>query len=218
MNVEVLYEDNHLIAVLKPAGVLTQGDASGEKCLMDCVKEYLKVTYGKPGNVFLGLLHRLDRNVSGIVLFAKTSKGASRVSEQFRDHSVSKIYEAWICGIPKEPKGTLINHLVKNERTNKTAVFETEVPGSLFAELSYETLREERGFTLVRIALKTGRSHQIRAQFARMGNPIAGDTKYGAPKALENQEILLRAVELSFETATGGERKTVTVGPPELKV
>ncbi|MFA6486687.1 MAG: pseudouridine synthase, partial [Candidatus Magasanikbacteria bacterium] len=118
MPLKVLYEDNHLIAVFKPAGVLVQGDKTGDKCLMDDVKEYLKTKYQKPGNVFLGLLHRLDRPVSGVILFAKTSKGASRLSEQIREHQVSKIYHALVEGEPKKPKTTLVNWLVKDGNKN----------------------------------------------------------------------------------------------------
>src|SRR3989339_432789 len=119
---KVLYEDNHLIAVFKPAGILVQADEGGDKCLMDEVKEYLKEKYKKSGNVFLGLIHRLDRPVSGVVLFAKTSKGASRLSEQFRNHTIEKIYQAEVIGCPKENRGTLVNYLVKDENKNKVAV------------------------------------------------------------------------------------------------
>ncbi len=135
MKLQVLYEDNHLIAVNKPAGMLTQGDDSGEVSLMDEVRNYLKEKYQKRGNVFLGLLHRLDRNVSGIVLFAKTSKGASRLSEQFRNHTIKKIYHAWVEGIPKNQKAVLKNYLIKDEPKNKTTVNYTKVPGSDYADL-----------------------------------------------------------------------------------
>jgi len=214
MNLKVLHEDNHLIAVFKPAGILVQADIGGEKCLMDEVKEYLKNKYNKPGKVFLGLLHRLDRPVSGIVLFAKTSKGASRLSEQFRNHAVSKIYNAMVLGKPERDKGTLINYLIKNEEKNKVSVFDKEVPGSQRAELDYEVIKSDEKKSILKIILKTGRSHQIRAQMAYMGNPIVGDLKYGAPEPLPDKSIALSAVELTFSTATGDEEIKLKTDPP----
>ena len=224
---EVLYEDNHLIAVYKPAGVLVQaGDSRRDvgrssipvPILMDMVKTYLKETYKKEGNVFLGLIHRLDRNVGGVVLFAKTSKGASRLSEQFRLHSVEKIYHAWVEGIPKQKKGTLINFLHLNERSNTTAVFDDErdaPAGSDRAELSYEVVKTEGDGTnsksLLKIILQTGRHHQIRAQLSHIGHPILGDVKYGAAKPFADQHLALYATELHFDTATTGERKIISI-------
>jgi len=219
--IKILYEDNHLVAVYKRAGILTQGDDTGDKCLMDEVKEYLKEKYKKPGNVFLGLLHRLDRPVSGIVLFAKTSKGASRLSEQFRNHSVQKIYHALVEKAPKQKTGTLIHYLKKDEKQNYTTVFDVPTDGALKAELDYETVETQNfaslhGATLLKIHLKTGRSHQIRAQLAHIGCPIVGDTKYGARLRLAGYagqvgNIALCATELSFETATTKERKTILI-------
>lgn len=205
MEAEVLYEDNHLIAVKKPAGMLIQEE------LLPLVKKYLKNKYQKPGNVFLGLLHRLDRNVSGIVLLAKTSKGASRLSEQFRDHTTEKIYHALVEGVPKSPKGTLKNYLVKDEKANKVAVFDTEGPGSLYAELSYEVVKTEGTTSLLKIYLKTGRPHQIRAQLSHIGCPIVGDVKYGATKAFPDQSLKLMATELHFDTATEGKRQIIKI-------
>lgn len=206
---KVLYEDNHLIAVYKPAGLLVQADKGGDKCLMDEVKEYLKEKYKKPGNVFLGLLHRLDRPVSGVVLFAKTSKGASRLSEQFRNHTIAKIYHAEVLGCPKKEKGTLINYLIKNEDKNKVAVYDQDMPGSQRAELDYEVIKKDGDNATLKIILKTGRSHQIRSQLARIGCPIKGDLKYGAPNPLSDKSIALSAVSLTFQTATSNETKTV---------
>jgi 23S rRNA pseudouridine1911/1915/1917 synthase len=211
--VKVLYEDNHLIAVFKPAGILVQGDETKDECLMDQVKEYLKEKYHKPGQVFLGLLHRLDRPVSGVVLFAKTSKGAARLSEQIRTHKVEKIYNALIEGKLKNKKGTLINWILKNEKTNKVQVFDKETKDALYAELSYEVLKEKDGKSLVKIILKTGRPHQIRAQFAHLGHPLVGDVKYGAKEALKDQSIALSAVSLTFKTATGDDNKTISIEP-----
>jgi 23S rRNA pseudouridine1911/1915/1917 synthase len=206
----VLYEDNHLIAVFKPAGMLVQGDVTGDVCLMDEVKKYLKETYAKPGNVFLGLIHRLDRPVSGIVLLAKTSKGASRASEQFRDHTIQKIYHAVVKGEPRA-SGTLVHWILKDENKNKVEVFDREKKGALRAELSYEIVKTDGKHSIIRIELKTGRPHQIRAQFSTIGHPLVGDTKYGGEK---NGQLKLCATELHFDTATTGERKIITAPTP----
>ena len=214
IDLQVLYEDNHLIAVYKPAGILVQGDRSGEACLMDEVKEFLKEKYKKNGNVFLGLVHRLDRNVSGIVLFAKTSKGASRLSEQFRQHTVEKIYHAVVVGKPKHQQQALQHWLVKDENKNKTTVYDRQVSGSALAVLEYEVVGSNGKYTLLKIKLGTGRSHQIRAQLAFVGLPLVGDLKYGAPEALPQQEIALSATSLSFDLATKEERKTISVAIP----
>jgi 23S rRNA pseudouridine1911/1915/1917 synthase len=212
MTPAVLYEDNHLIVVNKPAGMLVQEE------LLPVVKQFLKEKYQKPGNVFLGLIHRLDRNVSGIVLLAKTSKGASRLSEQFRNHTTEKMYHAWVEGVPKEKKATLRNYLLKNEQTNKVSVHEKEIPGSQDAELSYELVKTEGNFSLLKIALKTGRPHQIRAQLSHIGCPIVGDVKYGATKALPDQSLKLVATELHFDTATEGKREVIRIQVPELGI
>lgn len=196
--VSVLYEDNHLIIVAKQAGTLIDD-------LQEQVKMYLKEKYKKPGNVFLGMVHQLDRNVSGIVLFAKTSKGAARLSEQFRRHTIEKIYEARIENFDDLPDhGTLVNWLVHDEQKNITSVFDEEVPHSKYAELSYKKLKDR-----VKIMLKTGRQHQIRVQFAYFGHPLVGDGKYGSKKVFEDRHIELCATELTFTTATGDEKKTI---------
>jgi len=214
-NLKVLYEDNHLIAVYKPAGILVQGDKSGDISMVEEVKMYIKHKYNKPGNVFLGLIHRLDRNVDGIVLFAKTSKGASRLSEQFREHTVEKIYHAWVCGIVKEKSRTLVNFLKHDENQNYTEVFDEQVRGSDRAELSYEYIKSEGEFSLLKIKLKTGRQHQIRSQLSHIGYPIVGDSKYGSTIRLQDQRISLTETSLSFNTATTDERKVVTLEIPE---
>lgn len=212
---KVLYEDNHLIAVYKPAGTLVQGDKSGEISMIEEVKMYLKNKYEKPGNVFLGLIHRLDRNVDGVVLFAKTSKGASRLSEQFRNHTIEKVYHAWIHGNIIEDKKTLINFIKHDENQNFSEVFDNEVKDSDRAELLYELIKKENDFSLLKIILKTGRHHQIRAQFSHIGHPIVGDSKYGSTIRLPDQKIALTATSLSFETATTKEKKTVTIEIPK---
>lgn len=212
--VKVLYEDNHLIAVFKPGGILVQGDETGDKCLMDEVKEYLKIKYNKPGQVFLGLIHRLDRPVSGIVLFAKTSKGASRLSDQVRSRKVKKVYQALVEGVLEDKSNTLMNYILKDEKINKVEVFDFEMPGALYAELDYRVLKTDGKNSWLEVNLKTGRPHQIRSQLAYIGHPIIGDVKYGAKSALPDKTINLCATLMNFETATGGETKTVTVAPP----
>lgn len=210
----VLYEDNHLIAVYKPAGLLVQGDKTGDKCLMDEVKQYIKNKYHKPGNVFLGLLHRLDQPVSGVVLFAKTSKAAGRLSKQIRERKVKKIYQALVQGILPAESGTLVHYLKKDTEKNKVQAKEKEFAGSLRAELDYEVLKSNGNNSWVKVDLKTGRPHQIRAQLAAIGCPILGDLKYGAKKPLPDQTIALSATSFTFQTATGGETRTVEIEPP----
>jgi 23S rRNA pseudouridine1911/1915/1917 synthase len=216
MSINVLYEDNHLIGVYKPAGMLVQGDISKDASLLDEVKDYIRKKYNKQGNVFLGLIHRLDRNVAGVVLLGKTTKGASRLSEQFRLHTVEKIYHAWVEGDINEKQGTLVHFLARNEANNKVLVSESEQPDYDRAELSYEVVERVSEFnkTLVKIRLKTGRHHQIRAQFSYIGHPIQGDTKYGATTKFTDMHISLYATELSFVTATGDERKTLSIPVP----
>jgi len=198
---EVLYEDNHLIAVWKPAKMLVQGDQTGDICLMDEVKAYLKEKYQKSGNVFLGLLHRLDRPVAGIVLFAKTSKGAARLSEQIRTHKVKKTYHALVSG-QLASNATLINYIKKEEVVNRVEVFDEPHVDALYAELDYTVEIGNKNVSLVKMNLKTGRPHQIRAQFAHIGHPLVGDVKYGSQIPYREGEIALAATELCFETAT----------------
>lgn len=221
MDLRILHEDNHIIAVYKPSGMLVQGDHSGDPTLMDEVKLYLKEKYNKPGNVFLGMVHRLDRPVSGIVLFAKTSKGASRLAEQFRTHSIQKIYHALVIGVPKQSSGTLVNYLKKDADKNFVRVYDTPTPEALRAELDYEVVNSKDGKSLLKVNLKTGRSHQIRSQLAHLGCPIVGDVKYGAPEEMEIQSsgikhsmISLCATSITFKLATQEESKTIQIPIP----
>ena len=232
MKVKVLYEDNHLIAVYKPAGVLVQGDITGDVSIMDDVKAYIKEKYQKPGNVFLGLVHRLDRPVSGVVLFAKTSKGASRLSEQFREHTVVKTYHAWVEGIPTAKKAGLRNYISKDENKGKAFIFNEERRDTVPAVLSYEVVKTasvpaagetsdvekvgKKEFACLRITLETGRFHQIRAQLAHIGHPIVGDIKYGASVGLSDHSIQLCATSLEFTTATSDERVMASTEVPPL--
>lgn len=212
VSMEILYEDNHLIAVNKPHGLLTQGDESGDANLMDDVKKFLKERDSKPGNVFLGLLHRLDRPVGGVIVFAKTSKGASRLSEQFRTHSIEKTYWAVVEGAPKSSKGKIVQWLKKDEAKNLVTAFDHEVPDSLKAELDYTVLKTVNGKSLIEVQPKTGRPHQIRVAMASLGTPIVGDVKYGSKLKLDF-DIALFARSLAFDGSTTKERITVTAEP-----
>ena len=215
MDLKVLYEDNHLIAVYKPSGVLVQEDKTGDSSLLDQVKYYLKNKYHKPGKVFLGLVHRLDRPVSGVIIFAKTSKGASRLSEQFREHTVEKIYHALVVGKPTQEKGELTHYLQKNEKNNKVIISSQPFKDAQEARLHYEIINTKEKFSLLKIKLGTGRSHQIRAQLSEMGHPIVGDVKYGAPAPLPDKSLALCATSLTFQTATGEETKKIEVEIPK---
>jgi len=221
MKLKVIYEDNHIIAVYKPSGVLTQGDRTGDLSLMDDVRDYLKEKYNKPGNVFLGLVHRLDKPVSGIVLFGKTSKGASRLSEQFRNHTIQKTYHAIVVGKPKEERGVIKEKVNKisffaEGFTNKTdAELLEEIKKATItrtAELEYEVVRKNNEYSLLKILPKTGRFHQIRIQMSNMGCPILGDVKYSNQKPLPDQSIGLAATAISFKAAT--EDKTINLEIP----
>ncbi|MBU1132088.1 RNA pseudouridine synthase [Patescibacteria group bacterium] len=214
MKLKVLYEDNHLIAVFKPAGILVQADKSDSSCLMDEVKLYLKEKYEKPGKVFLGLLHRLDRNVCGIVLFAKTGKGASRLSAQFRERTIEKKYMAWVSGRMIEDQATLIHYLLKNKKNNFVEIVKENTAGAMRAELSFKVLKTQDDYSLLEIKLATGRPHQIRVQLSAMGHPIVGDVKYGSKKLLPNNLIALCAVELEFNLAAKDERKKIQIEFP----
>lgn len=207
---KVLYEDNHVIAVWKEARIPVQGDESGDVSLMDMVKEYLKEKYQKPGAVFLGLIHRLDRPVAGIVIFGKTSKGASRLSEQFRTHTVKKIYHALVEGKFEKQKGTLVNYLLKDAERNFVAVYDAPYRDAKMAELSYNVIGSKDSNTIVEIELKTGRSHQIRSQFAHIGHPLVGDHKYGSKKTYHAGALALAAVRLEFDQPVSGERIVIT--------
>jgi 23S rRNA pseudouridine1911/1915/1917 synthase len=195
----VLYEDNHLVVVYKPAGLLTQADHSGEPHLMDVVKAWIAAKYHKPGNVFLGLVHRLDRPVSGLVLFAKTSKGAARLSSQFRERRVEKVYHARLEGVIEPARGELAHFIAQREGANVVQVSREARPGAKAARLGYDTIWSGPDECVVEVRLETGRKHQIRAQFAQIGHPIIGDRLYGSRRALVDRGIALSAVRLGFE-------------------
>lgn len=209
----ILYLDSHLIAVCKPAGMLTQADESGDESLMDQVKAWIKTEFNKPGNVFLGLIHRLDRNVSGVLLFARTSKGASRLSEQFRDKTTEKFYRAIVEGQPEQEQASLYHHLRK-EKTLKSTVFPRQGKDTQYAELEYKTLKIYASTRLLEIKLHTGRFHQIRAQLAFIGHPILGDKKYGAKTPLPERQIALYAHRLIFKHPISKEKVCIESPPP----
>ncbi|MFV0589198.1 RluA family pseudouridine synthase [Bacteroides reticulotermitis] len=194
----VVYEDNHIIVVNKTASEIVQGDKTGDTPLSEIVKQYLKEKYQKPGNVFIGVTHRLDRPVSGLVIFAKTSKALTRLNEMFRTSDVKKTYWAVVKNEPKETEGELVHFLVRNEKQNKSYAYDKEVANSKKAILDYHLIGHSDNYFLLEVDLKTGRHHQIRCQLAKMGSPIKGDLKYGFPRSNPDGSICLHARRLKF--------------------
>ena len=194
----VVYEDNHIIVVNKTASEIVQADKTGDTPLSETVKQYLKEKYQKPGNVFLGVTHRLDRTVSGLVIFAKTSKALTRLNEMFRAGEVKKTYWAVVKNAPKESEGELVHFLVRNEKQNKSYAYDKEVPNSKKAVLDYRLIGRSDNYYLLEVDLKTGRHHQIRCQLAKMGCPIKGDLKYGSPRSNPDGSICLHARRVRF--------------------
>ena len=194
----VVYEDNHISVVNKTASEIVQADKTGDTPLSETVKQYLKEKYQKPGNVFLGVTHRLDRPVSGLVIFAKTSKALTRLNEMFRAGEVKKTYWAVVKNAPKESEGELVHFLVRNEKQNKSYAYDKEVPNSKKAVLDYRLIGRSENYYLLEVDLKTGRHHQIRCQLAKMGCPIKGDLKYGSPRSNPDGSICLHARRVRF--------------------
>ncbi|MCH4148685.1 MAG: RluA family pseudouridine synthase [Prevotella sp.] len=195
---EVVYEDNHVIIVNKQSGEIVQGDKTGDCPLSDIVKQYLKDKYHKPGNVFLGVVHRLDRPVAGLVVFAKTSKALPRLNNMFREGEVHKTYWAIVKNAPKAQEGLLENWLVRNEKQNKSYAYDHEVPNAKKAVLKYREICHTDNYHLLEVQLMTGRHHQIRCQLAAMGCPIKGDLKYGAQRSNPDGSISLLARRVEF--------------------
>ena len=210
---KILYQDNHLIAVYKPGGLLVQGDISRETSLLDMVKDYIKSQYDKPGKVFLGLVHRLDRPVAGVVLFARTSKSASRISTQWRQRSITKIYWTLVHGKMPLSSGRLVSYLKK--RRQKVSLTDETHKRAQEAALSYRTLYVRGEVSLLEVNLHTGRKHQIRAQLAAEGCPIVGDLKYGAPNRLDDGTICLLAKSLTFMHPTRPETIHIEAPTPD---
>ena len=194
----VVYEDNHIIVVNKAASEIVQGDKTGDTPLSETVKQYLKEKYNKPGNVFVGVTHRLDRPVSGLVIFAKTSKALSRLNEMFKTSEVKKTYWAIVKNLPPQEEGVLTHYLTRNEIQNKSYAYDKEVPNSKKAILHYKLIGRSQNYYLLEVDLKTGRHHQIRCQLAKMGCSIKGDLKYGSARSNPDGSICLHARRVSF--------------------
>lgn len=200
----VVYEDNHLLIVNKRPGEIVQGDKTGDIPMVESLKAYLKEKYNKPGNVFLGLVHRLDRPVGGLVIFAKTSKALSRMTQMFAKGEVRKTYRAIVCQAPEVPSARLVHYLVRNEKQNKSYPYQTERPHSKRAELSYSHLSSGERYHLLEVQLHTGRHHQIRCQLAAIGCVIKGDLKYGAARSNSDGSISLLSYRLQFTHPVSG--------------
>jgi 23S rRNA pseudouridine1911/1915/1917 synthase len=215
---DVLYEDNHLIAVNKNCSEIVQGDKTGDVPLSETVKEWLKAKYNKPGNVFVGVTHRLDRPVSGAVLFTKTSKALSRLNEMFKLGSIRKTYWTIVKNQPQEPEGELIHYLVRNEKQNKSYAYATEKPHSKKAILTYKLIGKSNHYYLLEINLKTGRHHQIRCQLSHIGCPIKGDLKYGFDRSNPDGGIDLHARSISFIHPVSKEEITIIAPVPDKAI
>jgi len=212
--IEILYEDNHLIVINKKSGDIVQGDKTGDKPLPDYVKDYLRDTYNKPGNIFCGVIHRLDRPVSGIVVFAKTSKALSRMNQLFRDKEIQKTYWALVENKPTKSSDRLENYLLKNQQKNKSRAYLKPENGALKAVLDYQVLKNLNRYTLLEVKPITGRHHQIRVQLSQMGSVIKGDLKYGAKRSNKDASICLHAREISFIHPVKKEAVKITAPVP----
>ena len=197
-NLQVLFEDNHIIVVNKRVGDIVQGDKTGDKPLSEIVKEYISHKYNKPGKVFLGVVHRLDRPTSGIVIFARTSKALERLNKMLREKTIQKTYWAVVKNAPQKQQDTLINYLKKNPKNNKSTAYSKEIKDSKKAILHYKIISKSDHYTLLEIDLETGRHHQIRCQLANIGSPIKGDLKYGFNRSNKNGGIHLHARKIEF--------------------
>ncbi len=210
---KVLYEDNHTIAVVKPIGIPVMPDSSGDASMMDLVKEFIKNKYKKPGKVFLGLVQRLDRSTGGVMIFARTSKGASRISKQIREKQFQKTYLAVVIGNMNDKQGTMKDYLIKDTKNNKSKTVPEGTPGAKESILKYNVITEKNGFSLVKIKLITGRHHQIRVQFSSRNHILYGDIKYGSPR---KGKLGLWATEIEFAKPVGGEIVNIKCEPDYL--
>lgn len=211
----VLYEDNHLIIVNKAPGEIVQGDKTGDEPLSEQVKEYLKVKYNKPGNVFCGVTHRLDRPTSGVVVLAKTSKALSRLNAMFKNNEVDKTYWAVVKKLPEKTEATLTHYLIKNERTNKSTAYDVEKPNTKRSVLHYKVIGQSQNYNLLEVDLETGRHHQIRCQLSKIGSPIKGDLKYGAERSNPDGSISLHARKIAFIHPVSKEKIEVVAPTPD---
>ncbi len=215
IEMEILYEDNHIIIVNKSPREIVQGDKTGDKPLVDMVKDYLKEKYHKPGNVFCGVVHRLDRPTSGIVVFAKTSKALARLNEMFKKGEVDKTDWAIVKDLPPQDEGTLVHFLIKNQKNNKSVAYNTEKPRSKKAVLHYKLVGRSQRYYLLEVKLETGRHHQIRCQLAKIGLPIRGDLKYGAQRSNPDGSISLHARNISFVHPVSKKMIDITAPVPD---
>ncbi len=218
MSLEIIYEDNHLIVVNKKPSEIVQGDKTGDETLPDKIKVYLKEKYKKPGNVFCGVVHRLDRPTSGTVIFARTSKALERLNKQFHDKETTKIYWAIVERKPPLTQGTLVHFLKKNEKQNKSFAFDTEQPNSKRAILHYKLRAASDRYFLLEIELETGRHHQIRCQLSSIGCPIKGDLKYGAKRPNKDGSIALHAYSLKLSHPTTKQEMVFVSEPPKERL
>ncbi len=216
--VPILYEDNHLLIVNKRVSDIVQGDQTGDVSLDRILKDFIKERDGKPGEVFLGIPHRLDRPVSGVVIFAKTSKALSRMAKLFKEKEIEKIYHAIVESCPQPESGTLEHYIARNTKQNKSYAHSSEVPGSKWARLDYRKLASSDHYHLLEVILETGRHHQIRAQLAAIGCVIKGDRKYGAKRTNKNGGISLHARSASFIHPVKKERVEVTAPYPKMDI
>jgi 23S rRNA pseudouridine1911/1915/1917 synthase len=214
-NLQVLYEDNHIIAVNKRVGDIVQGDKTGDKPLSDVVKEYIKDKHNKPGEVFLGVVHRLDRPTTGLVIFARTSKALTRLNDLFKNRETHKTYWAVVKNRPPKQHDTLVHYLKRNEKTNMSKAHLKEVPDSKKASLDYTVIKELNNYYALEINLHTGRHHQIRAQLSAIGCPIKGDLKYGFDRSNPDGGIHLHARKLTFVHPVTKETLTITAPVPQ---
>jgi 23S rRNA pseudouridine1911/1915/1917 synthase len=214
-NLQILHEDNHLIVVNKRVGDIVQGDKTGDKPLSEIVKEYIKEKYNKPGEVFLGVVHRLDRPTTGIVAFARTSKALSRMNELFSNRETQKTYWAVVKNKPEKSNDKLVHYLKRNEKNNTSKAHLKEVPDSKLASLEYQIIKELTNYTALEIQLHTGRHHQIRAQLAAIGSPIKGDLKYGFDRSNPDGGIHLHARKLHFVHPVSKESITIVAPTPD---
>ena len=211
---EVLYEDNHIIAVNKKPSDIVQGDKTGDRPLGDFVKDYIKKKYNKSGNVFLGVVHRLDRPVSGVILFARTTKALSRLNELFRSKQVEKTYWAVVKKKPNPTKDILVHYLKKNQQKNKSTAFNRKEYGTYKSELSYQLIKSLDNYHLLEVLPKTGRHHQIRVQLSKIGSPIKGDIKYGSDRTNKDASIHLHARKIEFIHPVKKEPISISATPP----
>ncbi len=213
-DLEVLFEDNHFIIINKKSGDIVQGDKTGDQPLSDVVKDYIKDKYNKPGNVFLGVVHRLDRPTTGVIVFARTSKALERFNKMLRDKKVHKTYWAVVKNKPKKANDTLIGFLKKNPKNNKSTSYSTEIEGSKKAILHYKTIKSLDNYHLLEVDLETGRHHQIRCQLSAIGSPIKGDLKYGFDRSNKDASIHLHARKIDFTHPVTNEKIVITAPTP----